>query len=919
MLENAPATGFRLSRKEKLRGPRTPTLLIALASLAVAPSAASAQSFNGTAVTSGPFHDGVQYFNHGARLDASAPWAVGGGRQEFRFIARLDATAANAVGGGEQYFYDRTVLNAFAPNAITFGTQRFFNESVLNAYAMNALNGGTQEFHATSRLNASGYNSVSGGTQTFLGTSVLSAATTSAVSGGEQTFRDNSRLNFLAPNAVTGGTQLFYDNSVAHVLVAKGASGAQLRFYDNSTLEADAADAVGHATFSNNSRLNANVANAVSSDDNRYFLGNSALNASAANAVTGGRFLFEDNSTLNAAHSNAINGGTIHLQNSASIQIQATNALTNTVHVYLAGATNLSLNGYGTTIGKIAGNGQIRNGAAHDATLTVDSSVLGDSHFGGVISDGGAGRLNLVKTGAGTLRLFGVNTYTGTTTVNGGELHIAGSIVSSALTVGNGGRLSGAGDGTVGNTTVESGGTVSLGPSRLAVAGDITFSPGSALELRTAYRLPVTGAAHLNGGSVVYLSHSGPVSATQTFTILTANTISGTFNSASTPLAFFDATLAYSPTAVNLTLQRNSLTFADVGQTENQDAAAAVAEAFGFGHALHDAIVVLQAGQALNAFDAISGEIHASTRTALIEDSRFVRNAANDRIRATRDPRPANTEQAFSAQFAGWGHAFGSWGDSSGNQAELSRTTGGILTGIDGLLLDTWRVGALTGYSRSSFEDRGHLSSGTSDSAHLGLYGGTRWAALGIQAGAAYAWHDIEMKRHVVFPGFVEHLTAKDDGGTAQVFGELSYRFDGPATLEPFVGLAHVHLHTRGYTETGGTAALMTESSDEDVTFSTIGLRGSFGFTFGGVDAKAHGMLGWRHGFGNTSPVAKHRFSGSTYLTVAGAPVTEDTAVIEAGMDVFVGDETTFNIGYSGQLASDAQDHGVTASLDIRF
>ncbi|WP_164139836.1 hypothetical protein, partial [Stenotrophomonas maltophilia] len=34
------------------------------------------------------------------------------------------------------------------------------------------------------------------------------------------------------------------------------------------------------------------------------------------------------------------------------------------------------------------------------------------------------------------------------------------------------------------------------------------------------------------------------------------------------------------------------------------------------------------------AFDQLSGEVHASARTVMIEDSRFVRSAVNDRLRA---------------------------------------------------------------------------------------------------------------------------------------------------------------------------------------------------------------------------------------------------------------------------------------------
>ena len=83
-----------------------------------------------------------------------------------------------------------------------------------------------------------------------------------------------------------------------------------------------------------------------------------------------------------------------------------------------------------------------------------------------------AGTGGLIKTGTGALDLFGANTYTGTTDVNGGSLVLNGSLASSVVTVSTGGTL--AGTGTIaGSVSVANTGSLSVGDT--GGAGTFTF------------------------------------------------------------------------------------------------------------------------------------------------------------------------------------------------------------------------------------------------------------------------------------------------------------------------------------------------------------------------------------------------------------------------------------------------------------
>nr|WP_250889222.1 autotransporter domain-containing protein [Mesorhizobium sp. dw_380] len=266
--------------------------------------------------------------------------------------------------------------------------------------------------------------------------------------------------------------------------------------------------------------------------------------------------------------------------------------------------------------------------------------------------------------------------------------------------------------------------------------------------------------------------------------------------------------------------------------------------------------------------------------------------------------------------------AGGSWGktDSDGNAAAFDRSTGGLLAGAD-TLVGGWRVGVLGGYSHSSFNADDRNSSGKADNYHLGLYGGTNWGAIAFRSGAAYSWSSLSTHRSVAFNGFTDGLSADYDAGTAQVFGELAYKAETSSTFkfEPFANLAYVSVHTDGFTETGGAAALTSAGSTTDATFTTLGLRGSTDFALGGINATARGMLGWRHAFGDVTPTSSFAFAGGDQFTIAGVPIARDSALVEAGFDLSLASNATLGLSYSGQFGGGSVDNGAKVDLSVKF
>ena len=586
----------------------------------------------------------------------------------------------------------------------------------------------------------------------------------------------------------------------------------------------------------------------------------------------------------------------------------------------------------GTLIGSAAsfGSGAILN----QASLVLDQTGTG------TLSADLSGSGTVVKTGAGTLIYAGNGAaFSGATTVAAGTLTLAGSL-GGAVAVSGGARL--AGSGSVGALALATGSTIAPGSSvgTVTVAGAYSQAAGAtyAAEVSAgrADLITVGGTATLAEGALLSISGLGGLTPLGTrLTVLTAaGGVTGDFTLVGAPAisAFYAVEAVADRTGVYLDVMQDR-PFAAAAVTPNQRATAIALDSLPTGSLLHDAVgAQMTDGAARAAFSQLAGDLYPGLQTALLEDSRFVRDAVVGRLRAAFGGVAAPSGAVASLPSLGqgpaiWGRAYGAWGtfDGTANATGFDRTIGGFLAGADGPVGvgpsgEVWRLGGFAGFGQSSYASSPGGGSADSDDLHAGLYAGGAFGALALRMGAAYTHQDFDTSRTIAFPSFFDRLSGAYDAHTAQVFGDLGWRMTlGPAALEPFVGLAYVHAASGALVETGGVAALSVDARAAGVTFTTLGVRAAHALLLGPWQGQVSGSAGWRHAFGATDPSATLGFAGSTPFTVSGVPLAEESLVLEGGLALQLSPAAQLSVAYGGAFGAELSDNGLTLGLNWRF
>ncbi|KZL26716.1 autotransporter outer membrane beta-barrel domain-containing protein [Pseudovibrio sp. Ad37] len=498
---------------------------------------------------------------------------------------------------------------------------------------------------------------------------------------------------------------------------------------------------------------------------------------------------------------------------------------------------------------------------------------------------------------------------------------------------------------TVGVTTFTLNGTNSItgvsddikgggGDDTINNSGTLTSTNGIDLDAGTNAFNNLSGATFNSGTSVVLgagnmLTNAGLISPGGESGI-ESTVITGDFDSVEDTL-FIDWSLSYGANFVNLPATAIADNFCGFASNENQRSVACIGlDSLPLSDPLPQALLGLSNGAEVRAaYDDIPGEIYASIQGALVENNYRRMALINNRIRnadaslgsistAFVPEDPMELEEDRRNDF--WGIGYGARSNTFGTSdtASLDNSLGGLFFGYDREFAEETLAGVLGGYGRTNAKQDARSSSGSATTWSIGIYGETVAKDIGFVLAGIYNWHFLEGSRTVDFSTINEREHSSYKGRGWQFYAEANYEFPvmEAFAFEPFLGVSYIDVHTDGFAENVGTAALTKQGGSFDSTFTNLGVRGAYNvYDLFNVNA----FLSWRHAYGDVDPSALLAFAGSTAFGVDGAPISQDASELEVGLDARAADNLFVNAEYNGQFGDNATIHVIELDFTIKF
>ncbi|MCK1738546.1 autotransporter domain-containing protein [Bradyrhizobium sp. 138] len=575
------------------------------------------------------------------------------------------------------------------------------------------------------------------------------------------------------------------------------------------------------------------------------------------------------------------------------------------------------------TAGSIEGSGFYYIGGSN--TLIVGSNNH-STEVSGAIGDydpcgcGPIGSGSLEKVGSGTLILSGTNTYTGTTTVNGGILRVDGDISQSSLiTVNAGGALLGAG--IVGNTVIASGGMYAPGDggpgSSMQVQGDLTLQPGSVYGVQVGSGSSISHALVMGNvtldGTVGVALYPGSTVKKHYSIMEFFGTPTGNFSGVAAPGGligttsvgsndvFLDFALDY---GAKHALNVNQKNVATTLQNFFNANGFLQAEFAGLGpNGLTQASGEPATGSqqttfnAMNLFIGLLTDVFSAGRSGTPGAAPFAvdtnargRNAHDAFASIDRKAPTATFEQRWDVWAAGYGGSQTTDGNAGLGSNNTTSRVYGTAVGLDYRFSPSTIAGFALAGGATGFNVNG-LGWGRSDLFQAGAFVRHTAGPAYVTAALAYGWQDVTTNRIVTAAGY-DQLRAQFNANAVSGRIEGGYRYAMPwAGITPYAALQATLFTLPGYAESAVVGsnifALNYAAKDVTSTRTEFGLRADRSFAAAGGLMTLRGRLAWAHDYNpdRTAAAGFQTLPGSAFV-VNGAVQARDSALTTASVQM---------------------------------
>lgn len=529
-----------------------------------------------------------------------------------------------------------------------------------------------------------------------------------------------------------------------------------------------------------------------------------------AGVVLGSQILFQQECNITeSATFQSINEGTV-----GGHGIEIRQGIGGDVNIVLGNSSlYVSSSEVNFTIGAL--NGDSTSIVESAPILTIDTDASVNAEFSGIIKNFSSGS-SLIKTGAGTQKLSGPNTFTGTTTLNQGTLILTGSLAGS-LNIAANGILKGSGY-VAGD--VVSVGTISPGESIGTLHFLSNFANGGGnydVEVNGAGDsdlILVTGNADITGGVVIVSSVDGTYRFQDRYTIVETTTgiRNGQFLGVTALSSLVQPVLSEDLQHIYLTLYTN---IEAVAQTPNQLAIASLLDGIidpnDQQNLVLSELVELPSNQAREALDSLSGYQHAADLiTSMMINRQFIRRLYDPlRSIVTTESDCCCTDSCYSdctenQNFTTWIDVGGTFMNIDGHEQDPGLNTQGynITSGVQKTFCQNWTIGIAGCYEHDYLNFKRSGGSEKCNTWLVGLYGLYRPSCFYGLVDFVYGNSCNHMNRSINVGTL--HYNAKSNPDVQQYtfYGELGTDFNVYNTLiQPFIGFEAGKYHRQHVTE----------------------------------------------------------------------------------------------------------------------